>query len=175
MIHAYVFDPAKDKPTLLFRNSKTKRGLCGVDGSWDKVKPLFDFKSPEFQGEIIAPIWRDGKLWILKWDSRSPEALTTHDPNTLRLVCADPARGSAVVVPLRYDVPEAIRRIKVGEVDMSHPFIDQQSVLATPDYLFFAAGRVMTVFPIQSPSPVLCYIRWDQIIAWIKQNHPNFQ
>lgn len=173
--HILAFDQASETPRLIMRNPKPSKGISPLREGWEKVKPLLDFNEPAFQGDFVAPIGHAGRLWLLKWE-KGNDTTAKYNPDDLRLVGVDLTTRKTVVVPLRYDVPETIHRMKGGDnLDMARPRINNRSLIDTPTGLFFTAcGDDDPSMWSHTLSPAVLFIRWDDVNAWIRKNHPEF-
>jgi hypothetical protein len=91
--------------------------------------------------------------------------------------------GEPIVIPLRYDVPEDIRKLKdrFGK-NLERPTINFESLTATSKGLFFSGSGYNNHFRCgMSPwgriygddVPALLYITWDDINAWLAKNAPK--
>lgn len=176
-----VFDPTRDKPHLIF---KSKSNGETIPQMWRNTEPLHDASKPEFHGTLIAPIFHGGYLWLLKREPEEPTKIVKNDPEGLRLIRLDLDGGKAVTVPLTYRVPESIQKLEFSEQpeerrSLRRPVINSRSLAATPKGLFSApcgfdgirfAGDFLWAGDV---APVLLYITWDDIHAWISKNAPD--
>jgi len=177
-----AFDPEKDKPSLILRNANPKAGWSPGDG-WKDERPLVD-ATPDLASGIVAPVIRDGKLWILKWRGES-SGKTSRRAEDLQLACVDIASGKKIFVPLGYGAPRLRgggSRIGSGPffTDLTQPLFLPESLTCTPQGLFFtilcwidAYGADVRSFG-PALSPALHHIRWADVDAWIGKAHPGF-
>lgn len=177
-----VFDPESDQPRLIFKSIKGAKELPAM---WNDVKPLYDVSRPEFQGQFIAPIVHDGVLWLLKREVEKPAEFVKNDPEAFSLVRVGLDDDKVVTIPLTYQVSASIRqmeqKLKREQRSLDRPIINERSLTATPSALFFASSgfgygkftwkgdRLWTGDLV----PMLLYITWDDINAWIAKNAPN--
>jgi hypothetical protein len=178
-------DPSKEQPDAVFRSGSNWRNDPQF---WINVNILSGTAAPELRGKFIAAIVHGGKLWMLKREPEVPGKYEKVDPEGFRLVrCGLDGKG-AVSIPLHYDVPEAIRKLaKRDDLDnyqnerasLDRPTVNARSLTATPKGLFFASsgdeyvswsgGRASG----GDLAPVLLYITWDEINAWLAKNAPE--
>jgi len=178
-------DPAKEQPDVVLRSG---RKWQHYPQHWNNVNVISDTAAPEFRGKFIAAIVHGGKLWMLKREPEVPEKFEKNDPDGLRLVRCGMDGKQAVSIPLHYDVPEAIRALGRGKYflcSLDKPTINARSLTATPKGLFFASsGYEASSFESGlvwsdgrasggDPVPVLLYITWDDINAWLAKNAPE--
>jgi len=171
-----AFDPAREQPRMLLKSNRPSRDLPAI---WMNVRPAHDVTKPEFRGPFVAAIVHGGYLWLLKRECEQQEKFEENDPNGLRLVRATLDGAEAITVPLRYEVPEAIRSLAKTErkseyhekeKSLDFPVINIRSLTATPKGLFFASsgygygshGNGDQALGGE-PAPVLLYITWDEI------------
>lgn len=173
-----AFDPAREQPRLVFKSSKAAEDLTEI---WKDVNPLYDATKPEFRGAFVAAVAHDGYLWLLRREIEEPQKLEKNDPNAFRLVRVGLDGSEALTIPLRYEVPEAIRTLaKTGfqkeQASLDRPVINVRSLTATTKGLFFASsgnggltwsgGRATG----GDLAPVLLYVTWEDIHAWLGKN-----
>lgn len=171
-----AFDPALEQPRLLIKSPS------GMPARWKDVKPVFDRNRPELLGQFLSPIVYGGKLWILKREADVPGRSQKDGPNDFRLVCAGLEGGECAVIPLRFEVSEEIRKlVEADKKILERPVINPLSLTATPKGLFFTPaglGYGSGVHPFGGipsggrPSPVLFYVTWTDIHAWLEKNAP---
>ncbi|MEY3897013.1 MAG: hypothetical protein RLZZ214_2534, partial [Verrucomicrobiota bacterium] len=173
-----AFDAAREQPRLLF---KSKRAAGDLPELWKDVNPLYDATKPEFRGAFVAAVAHGGYLWLLRREPEELQKFEKNDPNAFRLVRVGLDGSEAVSMPLRYEVPEAMRNLALvhGKKELSsldHPVVNVRSFTATSKGLFFASsgygglrwsgGRGWG----GDLAPVLLYITWDEINAWMTKN-----
>jgi hypothetical protein len=169
-----AFDPSQDQPLLLFKPES------GMPERWKDVNPIHDRSRPEYRGPFVAPIVHGGKLWLLKRESDLPGRSEKNGPNDFRLVSVPLRGGEPKVIPLRYDVSESLRKLgNDGNQNLERPVINPLSMTATPTGLFFAPAGIWYGAGVHKfdglpsggyPTPVLFYITWDDINAWLAKN-----
>ncbi|MEO8616859.1 MAG: hypothetical protein ABI600_17085, partial [Luteolibacter sp.] len=172
-----AFDPSQDQPLLLFKPHS------GLPERWKDANPIHDRSRPEFLGPFVVPIVHDGKLWLLKREADIPGRSEKNGPNDFRLTCVPLRGGDPKVIPLQYDVPENLRKLgNDGNQNLERPVINPLSMTATPMGLFFAPAGIWYGAGVHRfdglPSggystPVLFYITWDDINAWLAKNAPE--
>ena len=173
-----AFDPAREQPRLVFKSNK---GAEDLPEFWKDVNPLYDAAKPEFRGAFVAAVAYGGYLWLLRREIEEPQKFEINDPNAFRLVRVGLDGSEALTMPLRYEVPEEIRKLaKTGQqkeqTSLDRPVINVRSLTATPKGLFFASsgnggltwsgGRAMG----GDLAPVLLYVTWEDIHAWLGKN-----
>ncbi|MEO8616619.1 MAG: hypothetical protein ABI600_15860 [Luteolibacter sp.] len=177
-----VFDPSREQPRLILRSAK---GAGKLPEMWKNVQPLCDVTKPEFQGQFIAAIVHGGYLWLLKREAEVSAEVEKNDPEGFRLIRVGLSDGKAVSIPLSYQVPESIRKLGKGDQandrsSLERPIINVRSLTATPRALFFASsgygpdcrwyGDQLNAGDL---APVLLYITWEDISAWLAKNAPE--
>jgi len=172
-----AFDPSQDQPLLLFKPDS------GMPERWKDVNPIHDRSRPEFRGPFVAPIVHGGKLWFLKREADLPGRSEKNGPNDFRLVCVPLRGGEPKVIPLQYDVPERLRKLgNERNQNLERPVINPLSMTASPMGLFFSPAGIWYGAGVHRfgglpsggyPTPVLFYITWDDINAWLTKNAPK--
>jgi hypothetical protein len=179
--HLIAFDPAREQPRLVLKSKRSGRDLPEI---WRDIRPEQDGSKPEFQGVFIASIVHGGRLWILKRERGEAGRFDDDDPNAFRLVRVGLDGGKAVVIPLRYEVPEAIRMLvksdeQAKRASLDKPVINMRSLTATPGGLFFASSGYEHLHWYGDRAnggnlaPVLLHVRWEEIHAWLAKNAPE--
>jgi hypothetical protein len=174
-----ALDPTLEQPRFLFQGPL---GDEYVPKNWKNMRPVYDLRRPEFLGNWIAIIVSQGHIWLLKREYGDIR-YDSDDPQAFRLVRMDLNGGEPIVIPLRYDVPEDIRKLKdrFGK-NLERPTINFESLTATSKGLFFSGSGYNNHFRCgMSPwgriygddVPALLYITWDDINAWLAKNAPK--
>ncbi|MEO8613551.1 MAG: hypothetical protein ABI600_00295, partial [Luteolibacter sp.] len=164
-----VFDPAREQPHLLIK--PTMPHLNFPEAGKD-VRPVYDSRRPEILGTPIGVIGHGGKIWLLKREVDVAGKNEKNDPQAFRLVRMDLNGGDPVVIPLKYQASESIKLLDNGQPqerrrDLKRPVIDSRSLIATSKGLFFAPEMDADL------TPVLFYITWDEVNAWLATNPPD--
>jgi hypothetical protein len=155
-----------------------------VPKNWKNMRPVYDCRRPEFLGQWISIIFYNGHLWLLKREAEQAAKFELNDPQAFRLVRMDLNGGEPIVIPLRYDVAEDIRKLEDGSKrNLERPIINYESLTATSKGLFFAGSRHNYKFTYGMSSswgripsadvPALLYVTWDDINAWLAKNAPE--
>jgi len=165
-----VFDPDREQPRLILK--ATQAHLDGHPEFWNHVKPLYDNQRPELLGEPLGFACAGGRIWMLKRQLNILGVSDKNDPQAFRLVRLDKNGGEPVVIPLRYTLPESVRklgtnRMPTGEGTLDRPMIDRRSLTANSKGLFFSPEMEGDL------TPVLFYITWDDVNAWLAKNAPE--
>lgn len=173
-----AFDPAREQPCLVFKSNKGAEDLPEI---WKDVNPLYDAAKPEFRGAFVAAVAHGGYLWLLRRELEEPQKFEKNDPNAFRLVRVGLDGSEVLTVPLRYEVPEEIRKLpKTGQqkeqASLDRPVINVRSLTATTKGLFFASSGNggLTWSGARAIGgdlvPVLLYVTWEDIQAWLAKN-----
>lgn len=177
-----AMDPAHEQPRLLF---KGRYGDQYVPKNWKDMRPVYDCLRPEFLGQWISITFYNDHLWLLKREPEHAAKFELHDPQAFRLVRMDLNGGKPTVIPLRYVVPEDIRKLEDGSKTSSleRPIINYESLTPTSKGLFFAGGRSDYSFThgrssswgrvLGADVPALLYVTWDDINSWLAKNAPE--
>ena len=177
-----AFDPATGKPRMIFC-SDYAHWAPGLPEFWQGVKPVYDYRKPEFLGESVTAIVHDGFLWILGMQPRLPGVDERYGPNDFRLLRLGLDGGEPAVIPLRMEVPASMLTAKLGDrvIGPMKPIVNERSFTATPHGLVFAlvsspSGvdsyfiRALTSRTGRYVSPLLFHVSWDEINAWLAKH-----
>ena len=138
-----AFDPAHEQPRLVFKSSKASNELPEI---WKGVNPVCDVTKPEFSGPFVAAVTHGGYLWLLRRETEEPGTFLKNDPNGFRLVRVGLEGSTAVTIPLRYEVPEAIRKLAITKdqsdydkalASLDRPVVNIRSLTATSKRTIF--------------------------------------
>ncbi len=148
------------------------------------IRPAFEIDSA-LETMLNLAVAHGGYLWLLRREPEEPATFQKSDPNGFRLVRLGLDGSKAVTIPLRYEVPEAIRKLaKTGDQDeheeeqtsLDRPVINVRSLTATSKGLFFASSGYELLRRCGDRAnggdlaPVLLYVTWDDINSWLTKN-----
>lgn len=174
--YMYLFDASQNKPQVIFRSY-----AANLSPALKKVRPLYHFGKPEFKGELLGAVVAKGYLWLLKREPENLQKYPKRDPNEFRLLRLNLDGSGSRTIPLSYQLNEEMVSMSSSltpdsQKSMQVPILNSKSLTPTPKGLFFTSfGHEHTHsygdYSVPgTQSPMLLYLTWDEIDAWLNKN-----